>query len=240
MHSQKERFILYPYASWYFALAMLITWIGFSTSYFARLNASSIYHHLHGATAGLWIVLLIIQPLLYKYNKLKLHRKLGRIASIILVPLLVVGGLKMIQMMIQRQNFYPPGEVYRLSFIDFYSLIQFLLFFGLSLYHSKRVHLHARYMTCTVLTLLPPAITRLLFFIPGLDTFTKTLNVSFICVEVVLLILIWDDKRSGSFRKPYFYALIIFGLLHILMNFAGGWQGWRNLMDSYSETIFIR
>jgi hypothetical protein len=230
----KEKFILYPYASWFFALAMLITWVGFSTTYFARLGASTAYHHVHGATAGLWIALLIVQPLLYKYGKLKLHRKLGWIASIILIPLLVLGGLKMIQMMIQRQDFYPPGEVYRLSFIDFYSLIQFLLFLGLSLYHGKRIHLHARYMACTVLTLLPPAITRLLFFVPFLDTFTKTLNVSFACVEITVLVLILDDKKNGSFRKPYFFALVIFGLLHLLMNFAGGWAFWKSLMDGYA------
>jgi len=226
---------LYPHASWYFALAMIVTWIGFSTSYFARLKDNDIYHHIHGATAGLWIALLIIQPLLYKYGKLRLHRRLGWIGTLTLGPLLILGGLKMMQLMIRAQDTYPPGIVYRLSFIDAYSIIQFALFLFLSIYHGKDVHKHARYMACTVLTILPPAITRLLFFIPGFDSFNKTLNGSFFIVEIVLLVLLWDDKRSGIIRRPYIVALFIFGLLHVTMNYAGGWEWWKHVMNAFAR-----
>lgn len=234
MTDTKQKFILYPYASWYFALGIVVTWIGFSVSYFARLKTTDIYHHIHGATAGFWMALLVIQPWLYKRGHLKLHRKLGWIASLILVPLLILGGFKMMQTMIQGKDSYPPGVVYRLAYIDLYSMAQFMLFFVLSLYNGRRIHAHARYMACTVLTILPPAITRLLFFVPWFNNFNKTLNGSFAIVELVLLVLILDDKRSGKFRKPYFVALIIFGALHVTMNFAGKWAWWIGLMDWYA------
>jgi hypothetical protein len=234
MTVSNKKFVLYPYASWYFALAILVTWVGFSKSYFQRLGDVTIYHHLHGATAGFWLALMVVQPILYKRGKLKLHRKLGWIASLTLVPLMVLGGLKMMQLGIINQASYPPGIIYRLSFIDAYSLIQFILFYVLSIYNGKRIHAHARYMTCTVLTILPPAITRLLFFIPSFDSFDKTLNGSFIITEIILLILIWDDKRSGKFRAPYFIALLIFGMLHLTMNLVSGWPWWKNVMDWYA------
>jgi hypothetical protein len=234
MTVSNKKFVLYPNAPWYFALAIVTTWVGFSMSYFARLGQVTIYHHLHGATAGLWLALMVVQPILYKSGKLKLHRKVGWIASLTLVPLMVLGGLKMMQLGIINQASYPPGVIYRLSFIDAYSLIQFILFYVLSIYNGKRIHAHARYMACTVLTILPPAITRLLFFVPWFTNFNRTLNGSFFITELILLILIWDDKRSGKFRAPYFVALAIFAVLHITMDLVGGWPWWKEAMDWYA------
>jgi len=93
-------------------------------------------------------------------------------------------------------------------------------------------------MACTVLTILPPAITRLLFFIPWFDSFTKTLNGSFIAVEIVLLILLADDKRTGRIRKPYLVALLLFGILQLTMNFAGNWLWWKSAMDNFAAVNF--
>ena len=230
-----KKFLLYPNAHWYFALAIITTWVGFSRSYFARFGQVTIYHHLHGATAGLWLALMVVQPILYKKGKLHLHRRLGWAASLTLVPLMVLGGLKMMQLGIVNQASYPPGTIYRLTFIDAYSLLQFILFYVLSIYNANRIHAHARYMACTVLTILPPAITRLLFFIPWFNNFDKTLNGSFVITELILLILIWDDKRSGKFRAPYLVALSIFALLHFTMNFVNGWPWWKDAMDWYAD-----
>jgi hypothetical protein len=93
-------------------------------------------------------------------------------------------------------------------------------------------------MACTVLVILPPAITRLLFFIPWFDSFSKTLNGSFIIVELVLLLLLADDKHSGKIRSPYIVALILFALLHLTMNYAGNWAWWHNMLNSYTALKF--
>lgn len=236
--SRTKKFILYPHAHWYFALGILITWIGFSTSYFGKLAQTDIYHHIHGATAGLWMVLLIVQPVLYQRGRLDLHRKIGKWASAILVPMLVLGGIKMMHMMMQNQAAYPPGSTYQLAYIDCCSLLLFVFFFAISLWHARRIHLHARYMACTVLTILPPAITRLLFFIPWFDSFNKTLNGSFVAVEIVLLLLLRDDHRMGKIRKPYIVALVLFGILHLTMNYAGSSPLWKNWMDHFAALNF--
>lgn len=233
-----KKFVLYPNASWYFGLAIAVTVTGFSRSYFGRLGDVTIYHHIHGATAGLWMVVLIIQPLLYKKGKYALHRKIGWVASFSLVPLLMLGGLKMIADMLLSASSYPPGIPYRLSFIDVYSLLFFLLCFTLAIVNSRNIHLHARYMACTVLIVLPPAIVRLLFLLPWFHTFNQTLNASFAILETVLLLLIADDRRAGKIRKPYLLALAFFALLHLLMNYAGDWSWWKSLMDKYASLNF--
>jgi len=232
--SLSETKVLYPRAAWYFAAGILITWVGFSKSYFARLGANDIYHHIHGATAGAWMTLLIVQPILYHKNKLALHRKLGRIASIILVPLLVLGGLKMMHSMLNSQQFYPPGVVYQLAYIDACSILLFLLFFGLSLYNSKDIHAHARYMACTILVILPPAIVRALFLAPWFDNFTKALNAGYFLTELALIVLLLDDRRYGPVRRPYMVALLLFVLLHVTLNLVPAWGWWHAAMDRFA------
>ena len=151
------------------------------------------------------------------------------------MPGILLGGAKMMQMMIQGQATYPPGIVYQLSFIDATSLVLFPLFLGLSLRYGRRLPLHARYMACTMLVVLPPALGRLLFFIPWFDSFGKSLNGSFVVIELILLILIADDKRNhGRIWQPYPLALLLFGLLHLTMNYAGNWQWWHALMDRFA------
>jgi len=227
--------LLYPYAPWYFALAIVTTWIGFSFSYFSRITQYGIYHHVHGATAGLWMALLVIQPILYQRGKLALHRKLGLWGTVLLVPLLLMGGVKMIQSMIQNGAAYPPGVTYRLAWIDVYSLSLFSLFLALSLWHGKQLQLHARYITCTVIVVLHPAIGRLLFFFPWINSFDRMLPVSFLVIECILLLLIADDKRRGRFRSPYWVALTLILLLHISMHFAGEWPWWKSAMDQLAS-----
>ncbi|GAB3796309.1 hypothetical protein GCM10028819_13670 [Spirosoma humi] len=231
----RKQTLLYPNAPWYFGLAVIITWLGFSRSYFSRLTQTDLYHHLHGASAGLWMGLLILQPILYRRGQLALHRKLGWIGTAVLVPALLIGGVKMMRLMLQAADAYPPGAVYQLSFIDASSLLLFSLFLGLSLWNGQRLALHARYMVCTVLIILPPAITRLLFFIPWFDSFAKTLNGSFVAIEVVLLFLLVDDRRIGRLQPAYPLALGLFLLLHLTMNLAGQWLWWHTLMDHFAS-----
>lgn len=230
-----KKFILYPHASWYFGMGIIVTWIGFSKSYFAKLGDTDIYHHIHGATAGAWFLVLIIQPILYKQGKLALHRKVGRFACYFLMPLLLLGGLKMTQMELINQSNYPPGAPYVFSYLDFWSLIIFPIFVVLSIKNSRKIHLHARYMACTVLVLLPPALTRALFFIPWFDNFMKGLNGSFFIVEIILLILLADDARTGGIRKPYILALLFFIFLHITLNLVGNWSWWITTMDAFAS-----
>ena len=225
---------LYPNAHWYFALAIVVTWIGFSTSYFTRLTKTDIFHHIHGATAGLWMATLVAQPLWYQYGYIELHRKSGRLAVYLIVPLLVLGGMEMMRLMVKGQANYPPGSVYQLAWIDACSLVVFPSFVVLSLLKAKKVQVHARYMACTVLVLLPPAITRLLFFIPWFDSFTKALNGSYVPIYLTLLLLLADDRRTGGIRRPYVIAFILFIVMQLSMNFAGGWLWWQHALNAFA------
>ena len=225
--------VFYGKAYLYFILAALVVVVGFFPSYFKQLAVTDSAHHLHGITATLWILLLIIQPFLYRTGNIKWHRMIGKV-SFVLVPMIIVGGLNMVHLMLMGKANYPPIIPYQLAFIDFFTLLQFLLFYVLAIVHRRDIQHHARYMVCTVLGPLIPALTRMLFLIPFIDNFDKSLNVSYVIIEVVLLLLLLDDKRAGKIRLPYKMALALFVAQHLLMNFASQWQWWRNLMDTFA------
>ncbi len=231
------RGVLYPNASWYFALAIVVTWVGFSMSYFARLGETTLITHVHGASAGLWMGLLVVQPILYRRGQWKLHRRLGWTGTIVLVPILMIGGLAMMHSMMRGAVAAPPGTAdiaYVLVYLDTISLIMFPLFLGLSLRHGRQAQLHARYMACTVLVLLPPAITRMLFFIPWFNSLPRNLNGSFFAIEGVLLLLLLDDKRMGRIQAPYVVALVLFAIVHLTMFAVGTSAGWHTLMNRFA------
>lgn len=233
MDSNPNRKLFYGNAYLYFILAAALTIFAFSPSYFNRLTSTDNAHHFHGITATLWLVLLIIQPFLYKTGKLKWHRRIGKL-SFLLVPLIIISALNMVQIMMIRKDSFPPLVPYQLAFIDFVTLIQFLLFYILAIYKRKEIQLHARYMVCTVLGPLIPALTRLLFRFPGIDNFNKSLNISYIIIEIVLVLLLLDDKRTGKIHLPYLLALVLFMLQHLLMNFASQWEFWIKIMDAFA------
>lgn len=230
--ARADRSEFYPRAYLYFGLALLVTVAGFFPSYFARLRATGAAHHFHGITATLWMTLLVVQPLLHRLRQWDWHRRVGRVAFV-LVPLVVVGGLLMVHRMMGSAANYPPGVPYQLAFIDFYVLAQFVLFFVLAMKHRAEMRLHARYMACTVMGPLIPALTRLLFRVPGVETFQTSLNLSYLLVHGVLLLLILHDHRSERIRLPYVLALALMLVQHVLMNQAAGWGWWRGLMDAF-------
>jgi len=232
----KEKHFFYSNAYLWFALAFLVTVAGFYPSYFSRLGEMSVAHHFHGISATLWMLLLVVQPFLYKTRAMKWHRLLGRI-SIVLVVLIVIGGLLMVHMMLNNEN-YPPGLPYQLSFIDFFVITQFILFYVLAIKNVRNTQYHARYMACTIFGPLIPAITRLLPNLGIVDTMQTSLHFSYIIVHVVLLVLIFNDKRRDKIRLPYLLALGLMLVQHLTMVYAANWGWWQWLMDAYAGLPF--
>jgi CDP-diglyceride synthetase len=220
--------LLYPHAQWYFLLAMAITWLGFSRSYFSVVRTEPLLHHVHGALMGGWIALLVLQPVLYQRGRIQLHRTLGRWGVYLLMPAIVICGFLMDQRMLRMHN-APPSVLDQLAFLDLMSLIVFPALVLLSIYHARNVQLHARYIVCTVLLFMPPALTRALFILPSMRSFQVNVNTAEALVILVLLLLIVDDLRRGRTWAPYPLALVVFATLAITSNYAKNWAWWHGL-----------
>ena len=223
-----QRQVLYPYAQWYFLAAMATTWLGFARSYFAVVRTEPLLHHIHGALMGGWIGLLIVQPLLYQRGHIRLHRTLGRWGVYVWVPAMVVCGVLMDRRMLRTHN-APPFIIDQLAFLDLVSLVLFPTLIGLSIVYARNLQLHARYIVCTVLLLLPPALARALFFVPSMQSFRTNVNVGFGLVVGVLLLLVADDQRRGRVWVPYPLMAALLVILTFASNFVRSWAWWRGV-----------
>jgi len=64
--------------AWLYVLALLaLTFVAFWPGYFAELQAETMAHHAHAASAILWMILAIAQSWTAHHNQLALHRKTG-------------------------------------------------------------------------------------------------------------------------------------------------------------------
>lgn len=230
----KPRAPLYPHAQWYFLAAMVITWIGFSHTYFAVVTSEPLVHHIHGALMGGWIAILIVQPWLYQRGQLQLHRRIGRWAVYLWTPALVICGLFMDRRMLRTHN-APPRVIDQLAFLDLFSLLLFAILIALSTIYARNIQLHARYIVCTVLLLVPPALARALFIVPGMHSFRTNGNTAYALMDLVLLLLMLDDKRRGRLWPPYPLAFIAFTAMAWAGNYAREWSWWHGVASALAN-----
>ena len=225
----------YPYAHGYLTFGLLVVLLGFSTTYFSRLSNFSLPYHIHGISASLWMILLILQPYLFQKGNLRSHRLFGW-TSLVLVPLIVIFGTVMMRLMIQGQANYPPNLVYQLAFIDACTLLSFSLLYFLALYHRKRLKLHARFMVATIFGPLLPALARMYFFTFGLaSNFDQALTYSYVSIELVLLLIIWKERKEKEMKLTYLPFLIFMIIQHLLMYGSDTWLWWRDFMDYFAN-----
>lgn len=229
---QTQRRLFYNNAYKYTIIGTVVTFLGFLPSYFSKLGETDAAHHLHGLTATSWMLLLIIQPYFYANRKMVWHRRIGKL-SMFIVPPLVLTGLYMVHTMLNSEN-YPPLLPYQLAFIDFFTIAQFVFFYCMAIITRKNVQTHARYMVATLLGPLVPALARLIQQIPGAGDIQFALHATYICIEVVLIILLYDDKRSGNFSKVYLLTLILFLMQHLAMTYAARWDWWIGFLNWFA------
>lgn len=222
--------VVYPHAQWYFLVAIVLTSVGFARTYFAVIRTEPLLHHVHGALMGGWIALLIVQPILYQRGKLRLHRTLGRWGAFVLIPLIVVVGVLVIRSML-RSATMPPAIVNHLAFLDVNALIDIPLFVGVAIYTGRDVQRHARWISCTVLTMIPPALVRAM---PILPIFRHSLiadgNLAMGLMCLIFVLLMLDDlRKAGKVYSPYPVALLCTAIAAIGGNYAAHWGWWHAL-----------
>jgi hypothetical protein len=225
----------YRYAHLYLTLGLIVVFLGFSKTYFGHLGSFGLPHHLHGISASLWMLMLIVQPYLFQKNHLKTHRLLGWF-SVILVPTIVICGIIMMRLMIQGQANYPPNLVYTLAFIDACTLLGFALLYVLALVYRKNLQLHSRFMVATIFGPLIPALTRMYLFTFEIATsFNQALVWSYISIELVIFLIIWFERNQKFIFKTYVPFLAFILLQHGLMYYANDWPWWHSMMNAFSN-----
>jgi len=210
-----------PYARtpWFLALVLLAGLWGFYPSYLARLGKTDLAHHAHGLTAFAWMLLLITQATLIRLHKRALHRRIGRLAFV-LVPLFIAAGLWMTWQMAHADNPFNQRYGPRLVPVDLSFLLGFAGAFALAMKHRRDIHRHARYMAVTGVLILPPALARLAPQLLPVRSFDMAFHAGYFATEAVTAVLI---AASWRLRQPVLPFALLLGLLALQQ--LGFWAG---------------
>lgn len=219
---------LYPRAGYYFLLLMLVAFAAFYPSYFSQLGKVDAIRHVHGAVATAWVALLVVQGLLMRQRRTALHRRVGKLAYVI-APLFVVSGLLITQDMARGANPFQAAFGSRLAFVDLLATVGFAACVTFGIRDRRQVQRHARWMACTALLLLPPAVARLAPLLPFVQSFEAAFHTAFVLTELILVALLLDDRRHGQRLPPYRVLLALTIAQHVGFAFIDRVPAWGAL-----------
>lgn len=202
--------------------------IGFHFTYtikFPKFNGFQWEQHFHGAMLMSWFGMLIIQPLLIRFNKRNTHRNLGKI-SYVLAPLVCYSVFLVSRMVYYREIKTRPIEsvLAQLS-IDIPTIFIFGLFFVLAMLNRKDAAVHMRYMIATSLLMLGPGLGRALTIFGGLP-FPVAATIVIYISEIIAVLFLINDVRKGNNFKPFLTITIILILNQLCWTYqtASWWQ----------------
>ncbi len=198
----------YRYLGYFFLLLIPLTIAGFFKTYLVQFpyfeEDITYFIHFHALIATVWIGILMVQPFLILNKKFTTHKKVGKF-SYVIFPLLIISFIPQI---ISTANSANPKNLF-FSFADGSLLI---LFYSLAVYFRKESSRHMRYMIATALVFLGPTVGRIGPILLGWSELV-TQNAQYGIIYLILVSLLFYDKKNGKKYQPYATA-ICFYILH--------------------------
>jgi len=201
-----------------FALALAVSIVAFWPQLYSQLTTIDAAHLFHGLTATAWMAIPVMQSWLAARNRFRAHRFLGRL-WVLFAPVVVISGLHMVQLMIRKYEKAPEPLLMKFAFLDLVGIALFVTFLVLAItsVRKRRVAAHLRFLACTILIGMEPAIERVfVFYVPGMLGFKDELYPALITMEVILIaLLVADWRRSQPISPAYVTALVFFAGVHL-------------------------
>lgn len=206
------------------------------TSQFPTFENATTVIHIHGALLMIWLSLLVVQPMLIYFKKVKLHRSIGKIAY-------VLGPLIIISMFLVGKGSYWRGlEVFTESrmlsdlALDFRGLFSFAIFWALAMGYRKTPSAHMRYMIATGILGIGPGVGRGLITSFDFSLYAALSITDVIDLVIIGALLVVDVLKKNDY-KPYLVVFVV------LLAGSIAWQIsnsnlWQNFGRSYVELLY--
>ena len=158
---------------WFFAaiaaIAAAVTFAGFAPTYYLKgffdTAALPARVHVHAVLFTVWVLLFLMQSALVATNRRVLHRRLGVMGVLLVMPMLVSGFEVAVARARSDARIItgPLATVSRSTFlvIPLTSVLLFALLAAIGLYYRHRPEAHKRFMLLATIALLPPALGRI-------------------------------------------------------------------------------
>ena len=213
-------------ASHWFAGLSGAALLAFWPMYLSKLPQADRYTHLHAIVMTLWLGLLIVQPLLVRGGRRRLHRAIGA-ASYVLVPVIIAATLALTHFRARSMDEATLRAEGRFFYLPLAAAALFALAWALAMIWRRTPALHARFMVCTGLTLIDPVVSRIAFFyFPPLANPLHYQALGYGLTDLVLLVLIARDGGQRQGRAALAAMLAVFASVHVLWFTAAQTPGW--------------
>ena len=233
---------MYKNIGFFFLILLVFVVLGFYYPYFSLFpdfKSVTVIVHFHAIILMIWVIILIVQPILIRYQKYKAHRFLGRF-TYFLLPLVIISSIGVI-----RQQYYESIEQkmtslqsLKLVFTSVAGIFSILIYYSFAIINILKgnVALHIRYMICLFLQFIPPTFGRTLGYWFGIRQF-YTYNISILLSALILVLLILADKRRKLNFTPYVVALSLYLIVNGIW-YALGHPIWIKEESHHSLTLF--
>jgi hypothetical protein len=195
----------------------LIAVTGFARSYYLKMlfdrPALPALLHIHGVIMSLWCIVFFIQAFLVATHRVRLHRRLGIIGAVLAALVLAIGTYATFAATAREVR---EHVVHRFHFLFGLNLVNLLLFSvfvisGLAL--RTRPEFHKRLMLMATLTLLAPAVARIVLL------FTHAPGYQLFAFDGCLLLFVLTDTIWHRRLHPAlgWGAALVIGSFHLTM-----------------------
>ena len=202
----------------FFVTVLAIVVLGFFKTYFGLFpgfhNVTTI-QHIHGLMFTTWFIMLCVQPLLIRYNKIYWHRIIGKF-SYVLVPCIIISIH-----FIAREAYLnaiaahtPKPDVIAGLYFPTYQIFDFAALYVLAIANIRNTPAHMRYMITTSLAICGAGLRRVFEHWMGMGGDQSVLY-GFLLPDLALVGLIIYDRTHGNNSKAYWVSFAILAASHI-------------------------
>jgi hypothetical protein len=198
-----------------------ISVLGFSYSYYLNLANATFHQHVHGISATLWYVLIVVQPyLIARKQDIRRHRLLGAIGTL-LAGVVAGSALTIIPRNIDDvatldpNGFFNPTFAYFAVIVDFALVSMFIVSVGMAIYNMKLRNLagHVQWMMASVFFVLSPGLARLFGIAAIVANQGNMAGISLVKLALpsmvaMMLLIVFYYHKFGSFRHVSFWLLM--------------------------------
>ncbi len=237
----------YPRAWLWVTVLLVLTVPAFWPNYLGNLAAADWKLHVHGMTAGLWVLLVILQSFTIHRGKRELHRSVG-LTSIVAGPLFLAGGMLVIASMATRESPFYELFAARLALVDSISVLAFAVFLFCAIRDRRTVGLHAGWMLATIFPLINPTIGRLFpGFVPGLTIrsleelprFAGSVHLAQVIALGIATYLFLRNRRHGTPMLAVIGMLVVQSILFETLAYSAWWSDIHAQIGNISPTVLI-
>lgn len=230
-------------------IPFIITILGFSFSYYLNFTHATWHQHVHGISATLWYMLVIVQPyLITRKHNIQRHKTLG-IIGIMIAGIVAGSAFSIIPKNIDNvkelklDGFFNPTIAYFVTLLDVILVCMFVLSVCSAILNIRNKNLagHVQWLMASVFFVLAPALLRMIGLVA---IFANKGNIEGIMmvklaiptmIAMIALITLFYYK-FGSFKHLSFKLLIISQLLCLFVEQIGDNEFIRKMLSAIFKT----